>query len=60
MSCIVPRKLLDFSSCGVQQEQAPKVKILSRESGRVCEPCLLLPLERSASETGNREFHLDL
>lgn len=58
MSCIVSRKLLDFSSCGVQQEQAPKAKILNRERGRVCEPCLLLPLERSASETGNKSFIL--
>lgn len=55
MSCIVPRKILDFSSCDVQQEQAPEAKILNteREGGRVCEPCLLLPLERSTSEMGN-------
>lgn len=58
MSCIVPRSLLDFSSGSVQLEQDPKNKILKRERGRVCEPCLLLPLERSICEMGNKSFIL--
>lgn len=58
MSCIVTRRLLGFSSCGVQLEQDPKKKILKRERGRVSEPCLLLPLERSACEMGNKSLIL--
>lgn len=58
MSCVVPRKLQDFSSCGVQQEQAPKAKTLNR--GEYVNIACCCPWKGQPLKLETREFCLDL